>query len=94
MYFRVTTYGFDPSRLDEFLAKANETLRDDLKAVAGLKTVHTCEISEGQGMIVARYDSEASATAAQSAIQGIFAQMAEFMTSPPDVKSGTVIWEM
>jgi hypothetical protein len=45
-------------------------------------------------MIVARYDSEASATAAQSAIQGIFAQMAEFMTSPPDVKGGTVIWEM
>ena len=94
MYFRVNTYGFDPSRLGEFLAKANETLRDDLKAVAGLETVHTCEISKGQGMIVARYDSEASATAAQSAIQGIFAQMAEFMTSPPDVKSGTVIWEM
>ena len=45
-------------------------------------------------MIVARYDSEASATAAQPAIQGIFAQMAEFMTSPPDVKGGTVIWEM
>ena len=93
MYFRVTTYGFDAGRRDEFLALA-DTVRDDMKAVQGLETVHSCETGEGQGMIVARYDSEASATAAQPTIQGIFAKMAQFMTSPPDVKGGTVIWEM
>ena len=65
MYVRVTTYGFDESRFDEFLVKADSTLRDDLKAVAGLESVHSCRIGEGQGMIVATYDSEASAVAAQ-----------------------------
>ena len=94
MYIRVTTYGFDESRFDEFLVKADETLRDNLKAIAGLDSVHSCRIGEGQGMIVANYDSEASAVAAQPRIQAIFSEMAEFMTSPPEVKEGNAIWTM
>ncbi len=94
MYFRVTTYGFDESRFDEFLVKADETLRDALKTIAGLESVHSCRIGEGQGMIVASYDSEASAAAAQPKIQALFGELAEFMTSPPEVKGGDVIWTM
>ena len=94
MYLRVTTYGFDESRFDEFLAKADATLRDDLKGVDGLESVHSCRISEGQGMIVATYENEASAVAAQPKIQAIFGEMAEFMTSPPEVKEGNAIWTM
>ena len=94
MYVRVTTYGFDESRFDEFLAKADATLRDDLKTVAGLESVHSCRIGEGQGMIVASYDSESSAVAAQPKIQAIFGEMGEFMPSPPEVKEGNAIWTM
>ena len=94
MYLRVTTYGFDENRFDEFLVKADETLRDNLKAIAGLDSVHSCRIGEGQGMIVASYDSEASALAAQPRIQAIFGEMAEFMTSPPEVKEGNTVWTM
>ena len=94
MYIRVTTYGFDESRFDEFLVKADETLRGNLKAIAGLDSVHSCRIGEGQGMIVANYDSEASAVAAQPRIQAIFGEMAEFMTSPPEVKEGNTVWTM
>ena len=94
MYIRVTTYGFDESRFDEFLVKADETLRDNLKAIAGLDSVHSCRIGEGQGMIVANYDSEASAVAAQPRIQAIFGEMAEFMNSPPEVKEGNTVWTM
>ena len=94
MYIRVTTYGFDESRFDEFLVKADETLRDNLKAIAGLDSVHSCRIGEGQGMIVANYDSEASAVAAQPRIQAIFGEMAEYMTSPPEVKEGNTVWTM
>ena len=89
MYLRVTTYGFD-----EFLVKADATLRDNLKAIAGLDSVHSCRIGEGQGMIVASYDSEASALAAQPRIQAIFGEMAEFMTSPPEVIEGNTVWTM
>ena len=94
MYLRVTTYGVDESRFDEFLVKADETLRDNLKAIAGLDSVHSCRIGEGQGMIVASYDSEASALAAQPRIQAIFGEMAEFMTSPPEVIEGNTVWTM
>ena len=94
MYLRVTTYGFDESRFDELLVKADETLRDNLKAIAGLDSVHSCRIGEGQGMIVASYDSEASALAAQPRIQAIFGEMAEFMTSPPEVIEGNTVWTM
>jgi len=94
MYLRVTTYGFDENRFDEFLVKADATLRDNLKAIAGLDSVHSCRIGEGQGMIVASYDSEASALAAQPRIQAIFGEMAEFMTSPPEVIEGNTVWTM
>ena len=94
MYLRVTTYGFDESRFDAFLVKADEKLRDNLKTIAGLESVHSCRIGEGQGMIVAIYDSEASAVAAQPKIQALFGEMAEFMTSLPEVKEGNAIWTM
>ena len=94
MYFRVTTYGFDESRLEEALAKMDATIRDDLKAIAGLLSLHECRISDGQGMIISTWDSETSVEAAQPKIQEIFGEMAEYMTSPPEVKGGDVFWTM
>ena len=94
MYIRVTTYGFDEGRLDEALEKMDSTIRDKLKAIAGLESAHECRIGDGQAMIISRYDSEASAVAAQPTIQEILGEMAEFVTSPPEVKVGSVIWTM
>ena len=94
MYIRVTTYGFDEGRFDEALEKMDTAIRDDLKAIAGLESVQECRIGDGQGMIVSSWDSEASAEAAQPKIQEIFGKMAEYMTSPPEVKAGSVIWAM
>ena len=94
MYIRVTTYGFDEDRIDEALEKMDTTIRDDLKAIAGLESVQECRIGDGQGMIISSWDSAASAEAAQSKIQEILGGMAEYMTSPPEVKGGDVIWTM
>ena len=94
MYIKVTTYGFDESRLDEALARMDGAVRKDLQSIAGLESVVECRIGEGQGMIISRYDSEESATAAQPKIQEILGEMAEYMTSPPEVKAGDVIWTM
>ena len=94
MYFEVTTYGFDASRLDELFVKADEALRDELRGIAGFESVHSCRIGDGQGMIVASDDSEALAVAVQPRIQEIFGEMAEFMTSPLEVKEGNAIWTM
>ena len=72
MSYRITDVSFDPSRNDEFYAYA-DSLRDQLKAVNGLQTVHVIDVDEGQSVIIARYDSEESAVAANEIIQGILA---------------------
>ena len=93
MYFRVTTYGFDAARFDEFLALA-DTFRDELKAIDGLETVHSCVVEECLGMIFSRYASEAAAEAAQPQIQAIMGRMGPFLTSMPEVTAGEVVWEL
>ena len=93
MYYRVTTYGFDAARFDEFMAMA-DTFRDELNAIDGLEMVHSCVVDDGQGMIISRYASEAAAQDAQPQIQAILGRMAPFMTSAPEVTAGEVIWEM
>ena len=93
MYYRVTTYGFDAARFDEFMAMA-DTFRDELNAIDGLEMVHSCVVDEGQGMIISRYASEAAAQDAQPQIQAILGRMAPFMTSAPEITAGEVVWEM
>ena len=93
MRYRITDVSFDPSRNDEFYAYA-DSLREQLKAVNGLKTVHVIDVDEGQSVIIARYDSEESAVAANETIQGILAGMGQFMTAPPNRRGGPITWEM
>ena len=93
MYYRVTTYGFDTTRFDEFMALA-DTFREDLKAIDGLEMIHSCQTDGGEGMIIARYDNKESATSAQPKVRAILGQMASFMTSQPEIKGGNVILEL
>jgi heme-degrading monooxygenase HmoA len=93
MYYRVTTYGFDTGRFDEFMELAN-SLRDELRGIEGLEMIHSCQTDNEEGMIIARYDSEESATAAQPKVREVLGQMAGFMTSQPEIRSGNVIWEL
>ena len=93
MYYRVTTYGFDSSRMEEATA-ALDACRDELGAIDGLQAVHDCMVSDGEGMVVSRWDSEAAAEAAAPQIQAIMGRMAVFMTSMPEVTAGEVVWEL
>ena len=83
MSYRITDVNFDPSKNDEFYAYA-DSIRDQLKAVNGLKFVHVIDVDEGQSVIIARYDSEESAVAANETIQSILAGMGQFMIAPPN----------
>ena len=93
MSYRITDISFDPSRNDEFYAYA-DSLRDQLKAVNGLKFVHVIDVDEGQCVIIARYDSEESAVAASETIKCILEGMGQFMTAPPNRRGGPITWEM
>ena len=41
MYFRITTFSYDPDREDEFIAIA-DAARDEMKAIEGLQTILCC----------------------------------------------------
>ena len=58
-----------------------DSLRHDLKTIGVLEFIHSCEISESEAMIIARYDSEESANAAQPKIREVLGQMTSFMTN-------------
>ena len=92
MSYRITDVNFDPSKNDEFYAYA-DSIRDQLNAVNGLQFVHVIDVDEGQSVIIARYDSEESAVAANETIQGILAGMGQFMTGPPNRRGGPITWE-
>ena len=93
MSYRITDVSIDSSKYDEFYAYA-VSLRKQLKAVDGLQFVHVIDVDEGQSVIIARYDSEESAVAANETIQGILAGMGQFMTAPPNRRGGPITWEM
>ena len=94
MYYRVTTYGVDPARQDEAFALA-DTKREELKGIAGLAWIHVCDTDDiGGVMIVARYDSAEAAESASEQVTRILGEMAQYMTSVPEVKAGSVSWEL
>ena len=94
MYYRVTTYCVDPARRDEAFALA-DTKRDELRGITGLQWIHVCDTDDVGGvMIVARYDSAEAADSASEQVTGILGEMAQFMTSAPEVTAGPVSWEL
>ena len=60
MYYRINTISFDASRKDEFMAYA-DTMRSEMKTIAGVQSIHLIETGEGEATGVAIYDSEAKA---------------------------------
>ena len=93
MYYRINTISFDASRKDEFMAYA-DTMRSEMKTIAGVQSIRLIETGEGEATGVAIYDSEASAEEALPQIQKIMGGMAPFFTAPPELKLGPIMWSM
>lgn len=85
MYARVTTYQCDPARLDE-MGDRIEELKAQVKAVAGLVAVYTAWRDDGNGVTTAIYESQAAAEAAVPQVQAIWADLADFLTGPPNAE--------
>lgn len=93
MYYRINTISFDASRKDEFMAYA-DSIRSEMKTIAGVQSICLIETSEGEATGVAIYDSKASAEDALPQIQKIMGGMAQFFTAPPELKLGPIMWSM
>ena len=93
MYFRITTFSYDPDREDEFIAIA-DAARDEMKDIEGLRSISSARVGDGKSVTVASYDIEASASSAAPKIQAILGKLAAVLTALPEVQEGPVIWEL
>ena len=93
MYYRITTFTYDPARESEVLAQA-DSVRDGMNSIDGLQSGCAVRVAEGKCISVGIYDSAESAAAAQSKVQELWNGMAPLMTSPPELQEGPTIWEL
>ena len=82
MYARVTTFKVDPSRLDELAGKIAELSRL-VKVLPGMVDAHAVWRADGQGVVVAIYQSREHADAAMRRLQVIWGSLAHLLTGPP-----------
>jgi hypothetical protein len=82
MYVRVTNFKVDPSRLPELSAKIEE-MGPRAKALPGMIDAYAAWRADGQGVLVAIYQSKESADAAVARIQAIWGNLAGLVSGAP-----------
>jgi hypothetical protein len=82
MYARVTNFKVDPSRLPELSAKIEE-MGPRAKALPGMIDAYAAWRADGQGVLVAIYQSKESADAAVARIQAIWGNLAGLVSGAP-----------
>ncbi len=85
MYARISTYQADPTKLNELATKFKE-LKAELSAIPGVVDIYAVWRFDGQGIITAIYENQASALASTSQVQTIWDGMKEILTAAPQVE--------
>jgi hypothetical protein len=82
MYARVTTFKVDASQLPELTAKIEE-MRPRVRALRGMVDAYVTWRADGQGVVVALYESKEAADRAVSRIQAIWGTLAPILSGAP-----------
>ena len=93
MFYRVNVVRFDPKDRDAVLAFL-DSMRGEMAQIDGLKSVTIIETAPGQAHGFAGYESEAHAEAAAPIVQKILGGMAQWMTAPPEMNMGHMMWSL
>ena len=82
MYARVTTFKVDPARLQELSAKIKE-MGPRAKALPGMVDAYAAWRGDGQGVVVAIYQSKEDADRAVARIQALWGDLAGLLSGAP-----------
>ena len=82
MYARITQFKVDPSRLAELSAKIKD-MGPLAKALPGMVDAYAAWRPDGQGVIVALYESKAAADRAVTRIQALWGDLANLLSGAP-----------
>ena len=91
-YVRFTRAIFDPSNYDAMMSSLDGQLEKLFKDIAGLYRLRVARIAEDRMLAAAAYTDKNAAEAARDTAQAALAGMAEYMTAPPFVREGDLVW--
>jgi len=90
MFYRMTRLHWSADRYDDVVSLA-ESMRSRVEAISGLLFAELATTGEGEGMIIAGYQSEADYQAASEEVASILGQLGRLLTSTPHGHQGTVV---
>jgi len=93
-YMRFTRAIFDPSRYDAMMSSLDGQLERLFKEIPGLYRLRVVRIAEAPDRMIAAaaYTDKSAADAARDTAQAALSGMAEYMTEPPFVREGDLVW--
>ena len=92
VYGRWTIFYFDASKKDAMLSHLTSQLDTMAKEVTGAVQGRLVQVAENRMVVHATYENKEAADAAAERASGVRASMAEFVTEPPIIREGELVW--
>ena len=91
-YMRFTRAIFDPSNYDVMMSSFDGQLEKLFNGISGLYRLRVVRIADERMLAAAAYTDKSAADAARDTAQAALSGMAEYMTEPPFVREGDLVW--
>ena len=91
-YMRFTRAIFDPTNYDAMMSSLDGQLEKLFKDISGLYRLRVVRIADDRMLAAAAYTDKSAADAARDTAQAALSGMAEYMTEPPFVREGNLVW--
>ena len=91
-YMRFTRAIFDPSNYDAMMSSLDGQLEKLFKDISGLYRLRVVRIADDRMLAAAAYTDKSAADAGRDTAQTALSGMAEYMTEPPFVREGDLVW--
>ena len=91
-YMRFTRAIFDPTNYGAMMSSLDGQLEKLFKNISGLYRLRVVRIADDRMLAAAAYTEKSAADAARDTAQAALSGMAEYMTEPPFVREGNLVW--
>jgi len=91
-YMRFVSAVIDPTKYDAIMSYLNGGVLESFKDIAGLSRVIISRTTENRILSATGYIDKTSADAAAETMQNALAGMAEYVTEPPLIREGELVW--
>ena len=91
-YMRFVSAVIDPTKYDAIMSYLNGGVLESFKDIAGLSRVIISRTTENRILSATGYIDKTSADAAAETMQNALAGIAEYVTEPPLIREGKLVW--